>query len=95
MLPIECQIMLKNAADKKYSELLDKVIDEIKAMSPSHFFWGVKDPNLERRVFFHMPFSSKWSGTAVVHAQASKYKLRDATPTNAAYEIPRLIGEKK
>jgi hypothetical protein len=70
MLPIKCQIALKNAAEKKDPELLDSVIAQVKADAPSHFFWGNDDPNLEKRVFFHAPWSAKWSGTAIVTDRA-------------------------
>lgn len=70
MLPIKCQIALKNAAEKKDPELLDSVIAQVKADAPSHFFWGNDDPNLQKRVFFHAPWSSKWSGTAIVYERA-------------------------
>jgi len=70
MLPVNCQIALKNAAEKKDPELLDLVIKQVKADAPSHFFWGDDDPNLEKRVFFHAPFSNKWSGKAIVNERA-------------------------
>lgn len=74
MLPVHCQIALKNAAAKKDPELLEVVITQVKADAPSHFFWGDNDPNLQKRVFFHAPFSSKWSGTAVVYEKAANRK---------------------
>ena len=76
MLTIEHQILLQNAAAKKDPQLLDAVIMQIKADSPSNFFWGDDDPNLKKRVFFHMPWSAKWSGTAIVTEKAigTKYK---------------------
>jgi hypothetical protein len=70
MLPIESQLALKNAAQKKDPELLESVIAQVKLSSPSHFFWGDDDPNLTKRVFFHAPFSNKWSGKAIVYEKA-------------------------
>ena len=74
MLPTKCQIALKNAAEKKDHDLLDLVIKQVKADAPSHFFWGDDDPNFEKRVFFHRPFSSKWSGTSITYGSILEYK---------------------
>ena len=74
MLPIKCQIALKNAAEKKDPELLDLVIAQVKADAPSHFFWGDNDPYFEKRVFFHRPFSKRWSGTSITDGSILDYK---------------------
>jgi hypothetical protein len=74
MLPIECQIALKNAAQEKDHELLDLVIAQVKSDAPSHFFWGSDDPNLEKRVFFHAPFSNRWSGKAIKYESILDYE---------------------
>lgn len=44
---------------------IDDAIRLVKTMSPSDFFQGDKDLNLEKRVFFHEPFSAHWSGTYI------------------------------
>jgi hypothetical protein len=44
---------------------IDDAIRLVKTMSPSDFFQGDKDLNLEKRVFFHEPFGARWSGTYI------------------------------
>jgi len=75
MLPIQLQIQLKIAAKKKDYTLLNLAIAQIKADNPSYFFGGNDDPNLHKRVFFHVPFGS-WSGKAIVNGRATKYQNR-------------------
>lgn len=44
---------------------IDDAIRLVKTMSPSDFFQGDKDLNLEKRVFFNEPFGARWSGTYI------------------------------
>ena len=51
-------------------EHIDEAIRLVKLLAPQHFFRDHKDPALLQRVFFHQPYSSHWSGTAIVLEKA-------------------------
>lgn len=44
---------------------IDRAIEWAKILEPKSFFKGRDDPDLKKRVFQNMPFSSYWSGTAI------------------------------
>ena len=44
---------------------IDDAINLVRSVSPNSFFQGDKDLSLEKRVFFHEPFSAHWSGTYI------------------------------
>lgn len=49
---------------------IDDAIRLVQTISPGSFFQGDKDKTMEKRAFYHAPFSVYWSGTAVTHENA-------------------------
>lgn len=65
MLEQKYRDMLIKAAESEDTETINRTIETIKLVSPNNFFFGDKDPELEKRVFYHRPFSTHWSGKAI------------------------------
>lgn len=59
---IEGHRRFEKTGDRKH---IDDAIKTVKAIAPEHFFQGDDDWRLSKRVFFHEPFSSHWSGTYI------------------------------
>lgn len=60
MLPVSCQMMLKEAALSKDIERIQRVTDLIRILSPDSFLQDEQD--MKSRVFYHRPFGVHWSG---------------------------------
>ena len=69
MLDEQCVIILKEGyrrfVESKNMRDIDDAVNLVKTIRPDQFF-RVKDPALQKRVFFHEPFSANWSGTYIV-----------------------------
>jgi hypothetical protein len=70
MLPVNCIYKLKAAAETKDPEIINEAIELVKLLAPQYFFKTDSngkdiDPELNNRVFYHMPRGSTWSGTFI------------------------------
>jgi hypothetical protein len=70
---IEGYTRFKTTKDRTH---IDDAINLVKALSPKSFFQGEKDKTLEKRIFFHAPFSTHWSGNAITQDDAYSLNKR-------------------
>lgn len=55
LLPVMIQMELKEAAELKHIELIDKAAQQARELSPKHFH---NEDSLHSRIFFHEPTRS-------------------------------------
>lgn len=72
MLPANCVYKLKAAAETKDPETIDAAIRLVKLLAPQYFFKTDSngkdiDPALVNRIFYHCPYSMRWSGSYITN----------------------------